>query len=334
MSTNIQYRLHQFETVPPADSWNRISDRLDQEFNTEDIILSQKLSEFSQTPPAASFFNVMAALDAVSLEAVSLDTAAFDAVESPEEYNTAISEPSRGAKVIPMRLRRVAVAAVVCVAISLLYLYMNPDNRNLDLSGLSESATQRADMISPVPSSPATVLPAPPLTGTMPATIASIGTTNIRSSLRKKNKNHSSAIQASYEPENDNNNLSYAAISTKERPNADENIVIPTEPIRDQQGNIIMDEKLISAPDVNYVTVTGPNGAQTKISKKFLHALGYMNARSGTNDFAGITLHDGSLWKWLFQEWRQKLLAQPSFIPSATNFLDIIELKEILHENL
>ena len=138
--------------------------------------------------------------------------------------------------------------------------------------------------------------------------------------------------QSSSEPEIPSTEISYANINGPDRVASAEKIFIPTQPIRDQQGRIIMDEKLISAPDVNYVTVTSPNGEQTKISKKFLHALSYMNAGSDDETF-GIALQESELWKWLFDQWRQKLLTQPSFIPSTTNFLDIMELKEILHEN-
>jgi hypothetical protein len=58
-----------------------------------------------------------------------------------------------------------------------------------------------------------------------------------------------------------------------------------------------------------------------------------MNAGPSEDDYFGIMMKEGSLWKWLFDEWRKKLLYQDSFIPTATNFLDIMEMKEILHEN-
>lgn len=104
-------------------------------------------------------------------------------------------------------------------------------------------------------------------------------------------------------------------------------------PIRDANGNIIMDKELIFASDNNYIVVTGPNGEQTRISSKFLPLLNSLNSNNETNDYFQIFLNENNIWKLRFNEWRDKMLRQATFIPTATNLLDILELKDILQEN-
>ena len=77
---------------------------------------------------------------------------------------------------------------------------------------------------------------------------------------------------------------------------------------------------LIPAPD--YYLVTAPNGDRVKISSKFSGAVASL--------FGGDNVD--YLWKSRFDSWKSKLMTNPSFIPSAGNFLDIAELKDLLKE--
>ena len=77
---------------------------------------------------------------------------------------------------------------------------------------------------------------------------------------------------------------------------------------------------LIPAPD--YYFVTAPNGEKVRISSKFSGAV--------TSLFGGDNVD--YLWKSRFDSWKSKLMTNPSFIPSAGNFLDIAELKDMLKE--
>ena len=105
-------------------------------------------------------------------------------------------------------------------------------------------------------------------------------------------------------------------------------------PIRDGHGNIIMDVKLVMTPDNNYIIITAPNGEQTKISRKFITAVCYLNTGTNTRDYFDPYINESTLWKVRFQEWRNQLMKKASFIPASTNFLDILELKEILTDTL
>lgn len=316
MLTSFQYRLQQHESVPPADTWQIISLRLNEEFHAEELMLSKKLTAYTPEPPANLW-------SAISSE-LQMQTAPIEAASQNESRQA--ESRSDGARVISFNWPGIAIAAaIIGVAISALYYFVSSDNSSLPLSITNTDPGQRKAEVKTVPAP----VSEEPIVSVPRTTMAMTGGLRL---IRKRPKNEVAVQQASYEPETSNQDISYANITGTDRLASAENISIPTSPIRDNRGNIIMDEKLISAPDKNYVTVTSPNGEQTKISKKFLHALSYMNAASN-DESKGVTFQQSALWKWLFKEWRQRLLKQPSFIPSTTNFLDIIELKEILHEN-
>jgi hypothetical protein len=107
---------------------------------------------------------------------------------------------------------------------------------------------------------------------------------------------------------------------------AQTHIMVPAKPIRNAEGDIIQD--LANNGDDEYITVTGPNGQQTRISSKFLHALVYLNQSDFENNFDG-DYYESESWQKKFQDWRKKIM-QTSFIPSSTNFLDILEFKDLI----
>jgi hypothetical protein len=364
MPTSFQYRLQQYESAPPDESWQVISLRLSEELQPGEIIIAKKLTDFLQPPPPGLWSAISSGLQETEttsdLPALTVHSGwpsaepafiEYPSLASPagrlndsqhnseepapkefEKRDSGEQKPRLPARVLyPFNWRRLAIAAaVVGIAISALYYFAAKSDTARQLSASTNPAKNNGGK----PKLPATVID-----GDEPLVIAPTTSMGMAGSklFRKPVKRLTivqpeSDLESSYEAEAPNTEMTYANINAADRVVADESIAIPNEPIRDNHGNIIMDEKLVSAPDVNYVTVTGPNGEQTKISKKFLHALSYMNA--GTDDdHLGIALQESSMWKWLFKEWREKLLKQPTFIPSTTNFLDIMELKEILHEN-
>ncbi len=100
---------------------------------------------------------------------------------------------------------------------------------------------------------------------------------------------------------------------------------IPARPYRDAAGKMVMDMNLLTTPGTQYVTVTAPNGEQTRISRKFLPVLTFLNTGADNGQF-------NAALKQKLQLLRKELLQQASFVPSAANFLDIMELKELLQD--
>ena len=285
MLTSFQYRLQQYESTPPADSWENIMLRLKEECQHEEIVISKKLSGFVQDPPADMWSAITAGLaqpdttsDFVELPAQlgwpssepSFDAIAASAVESSanesvfKERTTrepAIREfttpelsnpesPATRARVIPFNWQRVAIAAAVLgIAISALYYFVSRDNTIRELTAKTNPGKGKSGELKPpviVPGSNRPIASAPGI---------NMAITGGGRLFRKQNKPTlpEPVEQASDEPEIANTDISYANINGPDRVTPVENIAIQTQPIRDNQGNIIMDEKLISAPDVSSI---------------------------------------------------------------------------------
>jgi hypothetical protein len=83
--------------------------------------------------------------------------------------------------------------------------------------------------------------------------------------------------------------------------------------------------------DNNYLVITGPNGEATRASHKIADALRYLYGDNGAEEAADKTNNENSRWKKRLQEWRSKIITS-HFIPAPTNFLDIIDLKDLIDE--
>lgn len=293
MPGNWQHRILHYDIPVPQDVWNKIADQLEEEYKVGDIMISQKLADFEITPPPFLLVNVLSAI------------------------NTEQSVPRLKIFTLPVRRLVAAVVAIGLIAITMMYVLKpepSPSAKNEtakitpsqpDIQAVTPSSTDKTKKVNQNQISP-TVEVASLTSGPVKKVVPS----EYRSSKKGRNVKHVSL----------NPVLAASAINP---------ISVTAPPIYDNNGNIIMDESLVSAPDENYIIVTSPNGEQTKISRKFLKMLTVLNG-GNTNNYMNA---ENFQWKIRFEEWRSKLLQQASYIPTANNFLDIMDLKEMLQEN-
>ena len=298
MSALLQNKLQQFEVAPPPAVWDKISSQLDNEFVPGDISVSSKLSNASLAAPADMWDKINAELNSFSEQAI-----------STHESNSAERN-----KTIPL-YRRIAIAAIM---IGLLFTagiyFLNSNEAGKEMVNTVPKRKAPTVVIDNTPPSLATITP--------PAFVAR----RIEYKAPKKRNNNAAVIPAQSEeytsvPEE-------APLYDLQTVSALQPVSVSGPPLRDNKGNIILDASLISNPEDEYIVITGPNGKQTKISSKFLSCLGYMNASPSSIDTDPRVLR----CKTQFEEWRKKILAQPGFIPTANNFFDIFELKDMLQE--
>lgn len=279
--------------APPTELWEKIADQLDEEYKPDDIALSQKMEDFELAPPAFILGNVLAAVNA----------------------ERSSRQPT---KIFSLPRRRIAGAAITIglVALAIVY-FLNPEFS-------SKTKNSAADIL---PSIPGAKSASPSLDNTQdnPRSLARSG--NDASSL--SNTTDKKLAQSTGNNSRNTRGVKYVMMNRALPANAMSPISVTAPPIYDENGNMIMDENLVSAPDENYVIVTSPNGEQTKISRKFIKMLCMMNGGIDYNYMKA----ENYLWKLRFEEWRSKLLQQASYIPTANNFLDIMDLKELLQEN-
>jgi hypothetical protein len=124
-------------------------------------------------------------------------------------------------------------------------------------------------------------------------------------------------------PLTDNNGdkiLKYAIVNTSRFYNK-KPITVSFSPVFNKPGAVIL------ATNSSYLYVAGPGGQQTRISSRFAHVIRYLNAE----EYIGDATNESIVWKKRFREWRNKI-SHSGFIPSSANFLDIIELKELIGE--
>ena len=296
MSVSLQNKLQQFEVAPPPSVWDKISSQLDNEFVPADITVSSKLSDASLPAPAGMWDKINAELSSAEQELQSIQ----DSVVT-EKNNT-----------IPL-YRRIAVAAIIIGLLCTAGIYFLNSNKTGEMAAVPKGKAPTV-VIDNTPPSLATITP--------PAIVAR----RIESRSPKKRNNNESVIPA--QPEESTSVPDEAPLYDLHTVSALQPVSVSGPPLRDNKGNIILDASLISNPEDEYIVITGPNGKQTKISSKFLSCLGYMNASLSSNDIDPRGLR----CKTQFEEWRKKILAQPGFIPTANNFFDIFELKDMLQE--
>lgn len=298
MSTVLQTKLLRHEMPPPQGNWEAIAARLNKEYNTQEIEVSQKIDAIEVVPPTDAWKNILQSLD--------------------ENNTTKVP-----AKVIAFNWKRWAVAALLTgVASTLIWMYNSQKSSAEIVTTNSETIApqKKNDTGKSIATSPVTPAKVP----VIPAVT---------------NKNNNKPLIASL------------AESFKRKPHpihpsssVEENIITPvditetaavTAPLlRDSKGNVIMDMNLLTSGSSNYISVTGPNGEQTRISTKFANYLMYLNKDGGDNEeYIDYLIRNSNFWKTRFEQWRNKILQQASFIPSSTNFFDILELKELLKDN-
>lgn len=299
MSTVLQNKLLRYEMPPPEGNWEAIAARLNNEFSSQDLQTSQKIESIELPPPTAIWQNITAALD---------------------EKTTV--QPS--AKIVSLNWKRWAVAAAITGIVGVvawLYMSQKPAIEIANTSSETVAPEQKKDTGNGMVVNPTTpaVLPVSPELKTPVKERQSLSNTLAIADRRKPHDIHSSAT------------VSQNIITTVD---ITETAAVTAPLLRDSKGNVIMDMSLLTTGSSNYISVTGPNGEQTRISTKFANYLMYLNKDSDDQEeYIDYLIRNSNFWKSRFEQWRTRILQQASFIPSSSNFFDILELKELLKDN-
>lgn len=104
-----------------------------------------------------------------------------------------------------------------------------------------------------------------------------------------------------------------------------EYISVTPRPILTASGELIEDMSVVNPHNDKYVTITAPNGQQTKVSSKLVDAIRYFNSIKPDPAAKDSTLQQR------IHEWRNKIL-KSGFVPSSNNFMDILEMTDLVEE--
>jgi hypothetical protein len=301
MSADIQHMLRNLELTPPPEAWQAIEHFLDTEFNAEEIRVGQHVYDIAVVPPRNAWQTISQEI-----------------------------EPKR-AVTIPFRKIAIAASVIGLTGLVTWFLFHNSPEGNKLIIPSASAATTQADLNkndhtgNTAPVTASNNLPGRPVLQ--------------RSSGNVRRKNNNDIVTGAYNSdaygdENDaTSNIQYASLGNLAAVNTYSSPTITAPPIRDARGNIILDPEVLTPFNDCYVTVTGPNGEQTRISSKFLQVLNSLNPDRQPQEYFDMIIRNNSLWKQRFNDWRKKLSQQSAFIPDAANFFDIVSLRDLIEED-
>lgn len=293
MSEDLKYKLYDYEVAPPPEVCDSL--RLELIEINELLLVSQKLYDFEVNPPDTSWQVIVADLNQVSAQ----------------PHQAPVKKLNK--RVITM----VAAAAVLgVILLGSLYLVNNISSKSRfsgiqpDSPGNNQNKTSK----------PLTVLPQSKRDNSISQQMNASISDNIINKQKNKLSKDTDKI------------LRNTIIKNVRSFGSELGIIIKPKPIRNERGYIIQNLNLMNLGGNDYISITGPNGQQTKISAKFLNVLLYMNDDSNIEQFEGYfskTFMESLIWKSRFKEWRNKLI-QTSIIPSPDNFMDILAFKDLI----
>lgn len=280
---------------------------------TED--LQYRLYNHSITPPDGAWPAIAAELDKEAQERLSQKLQAT-ALEPPPGvweniaatlYGTEEAYAPEQAKVVPIK-RRWTRLAVAAIAIGIIVL-----------AGLSYFMNEPGEQATVTPRTQRDPRPA----GNLPQAADNVANDPVVVYNNAATSNFLPIVSRRRRVVADNR-VRYARVQARNIATAQTDLStdIVHEPVSTQPGTRI--------PKAQYLTIAAPNGQPARISAKLTDGLSYFlnNEPTSTMDMALRSI----AWKMRFSKWSNKLLSSTGFIPTASNFMDIVELEELLKE--
>jgi len=346
MATNIKHTLNNLEVTPPPGVWPEIAARLNAEFDADEIPVAEKMFDLSVTPPPGLWSDIAAQLT-TPLEADELSVAKkmqelsvappFDAWEKIAAHIAQQPAGKKEGRVISLHSRKAIVAAAAMVLLTVGAWYFLDRTNTGDASPAvanktthSSSTDKRSNAQTRTPAADTEIgeIPVQRVERLREKQLAALTDAGImtnrygnRRGVRRTAFYDYQPIATSYAGMDDVQAVEFTEINPPD---------VEAPLIRDANGQVILDKKLITSPDNCYITVTSPNGEQTRISSKFLHIINTINQDVEQQDYFDFMMQENSLWKIRFNEWKEKFLNQSSLVPTPTSFTDILELKDFL----
>lgn len=303
MPETLQHKMQQYEMPPPEGGWNAIAALLDEGFDKTEQSIARKLDQYDMTPPAGAFQSIMLELEAPEKKAAPVRTLSYR--------------------------KWIAAAAVLLLLAGGWWLW--PVGKS--------PATLSANTTTPTENSASESSPAQAPESVDRASEGSSGSLVTVTPARNVSRPMHLISDLRYDqPLVDTEEKDWQAEAINDeviaKADATPEAGIKAPLIRDANGKIIMDLSLLTTGNGNYISITGPNGEQTRISTKFAQYLMYLGGPDNkSEEYLDFLIRNSNSWKQRFQEWRARIMQSPDFIPSGLNFLDILELKELLKEN-
>lgn len=321
MSSNWLNRIQQHTAAPPEGAWDNIAGYLDNEATVLPGF-ANRLSAFEITAPASAEKNIFALLDAAEENASfekriynyeeTAPTTAWPAIVTALEKNEAKIVPldthKHNKRIVSLR----AAAAVIIIAVIAVTAWLL-NNRNAGAGEIAVTPQQNQKVSAPVSAT---------ITLPVSETQKDNSKTAVNSTVAE-NKIPANTVIPPSAP---------AYIQQTEIP------VLAQNPVNGKKdklhtitGETPEDMSLMSTPN-SYISITGPDGQSIRVSSKFSNLISYLTEKnSEVQENLDIIIKESAQWRATFAKWRDKM-TNNAVAPSLSNFMDIIELSNILEE--
>jgi len=325
--TTIISKFENFEVDPPSDVWNNINTYLKKEAE-ESSSFTQRLQYFEATPPASAWKNISTSLEEdQQLNQLANRLHNFSAMPPENAWQNIVNTLSAEAQTPVIKLNksfyRISAAAIVIGIMIGGWFLMNSNTSQPELAKNTpgQPSSNKKENASVPDKAKEEIKHQDQPVASNKQTTTSHNTHDTKKEV---------AAESDANKNEDLHTLKHAEVNDlvafQKTP-----INIKSSPLADNKGNVIRDIDVLTSH--SYVMVMGPNGQQTRVSSKFANFVRLMedgNENSAKEYIDGV-LEKSDYWKKLFQEWRNKVL-QSSYIPSSSNFLDIVEFKDLIQE--
>lgn len=128
-----------------------------------------------------------------------------------------------------------------------------------------------------------------------------------------------------YDDEEDTKILPLSYVEDADPLSNNQTVSVTARPILTASGELIQDMSVVNPHNDKYISITAPDGQQTKVSSRLINAMRYFS-----NSKLDPQAKDSTLQQRI-HEWRNKIL-QSGLVPSSGNFLDILEITDLVDE--
>lgn len=328
MSEQLRHKMIDLEVAPPPAAWQAIAARLydDEKY----MFVATKMNNLEVAPPPASWESIAARInDDKQYTVVSAKMNGFEATPPTQIWDnvlTALEEKNKNEiPVINIRrtVYRITAAAVFIVFFIGAWMMRSP-KKNTAIETVKNTDHNTVPVQRAITSNKENKI--------------------TPDNVQPNQKEESVASQNNYPAQHSakSNYSSLPADSGKENmpknalvnslPHSMPASVVYVPPILDKSGHPVENIDVLTT-NSSYVIIAGPNGQLTRISSKFANVIRFLNddGSDNTPEYIDQVIIESNTWKKRFQEWRNKIAAS-SYIPSSDNFLDIVELKDLIQE--
>ncbi len=319
MKNNWLYKIQQHEATPSEGAWKNIANKLD-DADYEQAAFIARIAAFETAPPSVAQKNIFALLDEEEHKHPFEKRLYNYETTAPEEaWPLIVNELNkRATKIIPLETRtgklrpvylRIAAAVALIAVVSITAWFLNKQR-----SGTEEFAAAKNQQ-------PSTVTYGNTQTEALPVTVG--GKEKKSSTIKQVDASPGNTVVATAPSYLQN----HESIALAENP-----ALSKIEKLQNDLGETPHDISLINAPSNSYITITGPDGLPLRVSSKFSNLISYLTENNPElQENIDIIIKESAKWRNTFAGWREKM-TNNSIAPSLTNFMDIIELSNVLEE--